>query len=130
VIDGLSNLRDAQQAIFDPGEIKGHATSIGQLQQQLAEAHEAAKTMVIAEDGFGILCRPFAWLLKPVEQWGTDTIAKAVEALDSVAANLAASAQAYQEMEDGNAAMFQQILDEMPDRAQLRTNSPHHIRTH
>jgi hypothetical protein len=57
-------------------------------------------------DAYGILCRPFAWMLDPVEQQGIDTLKKAVEAMQETADNVRGAAEDYQSVDDGNSDMF------------------------
>ncbi|GGJ07236.1 hypothetical protein GCM10011581_50190 [Saccharopolyspora subtropica] len=58
--------------------------------------------MSLDNDAYGILCRPFAWMLDPVEQHGIETLRTAVQAMREVADNVRDAAEEYQAVDDGN----------------------------
>ncbi|PPK63268.1 type VII secretion target [Actinokineospora auranticolor] len=91
------------QGGFDIGaDLGAHAGQLDGCVGELRRAVEAANTVSMPTDAYGILCQPFRMLLDPVEQFGIDALSKAVEAMDTVATQVRETARAYQSTEDAN----------------------------
>jgi|GEM_PF-6457037 len=87
-------------------DIRQHASTVDGVVGQLDNAVAASQQVSLDNDAYGILCRPFAWMLDPVEQHGIDTLKKAVEAMRETAENLRATAADYQSTDDSNSRMI------------------------
>ncbi|MEU5691989.1 type VII secretion target [Actinosynnema sp. NPDC020468] len=79
--------------------LEAHAKALEGLHGRLQEAVDAAGTVSMPTDAYGIICQPFRMLLDPVEQWGVDALKGAAEALDATAKKIAATTEHYQEVE-------------------------------
>ncbi|WP_188986630.1 type VII secretion target, partial [Saccharopolyspora thermophila] len=65
--------------------LRSHASKVDGVVDQLNTAVDAAQHVSLDNDAYGILCRPFAWMLDPVEQHGIETLRTAVQAMREVA---------------------------------------------
>lgn len=83
-----------------------HASALDGLTERLRGAVDAGRQVTMSDDAYGIICRPFAWLIKPLENRGVDTLQGAADAMDSVAEGMRATSQVYRDVEDGNSALF------------------------
>jgi hypothetical protein len=88
------------------GSLDNHAGSLDGLTERLRSAVDAAKQVSMSDDAYGIICRPFAWLLKPVENGGTNALQGAVDAMEATAGGVRATTKAYQDVESENASSF------------------------
>ncbi|WP_346071910.1 ESX-1 secretion-associated protein, partial [Saccharopolyspora thermophila] len=82
--------------------LRSHASKVDGVVDQLNTAVDAAQQVSLDNDAYGILCRPFAWMLDPVEQHGIETLRTAVQAMREVADNVRDAAEEYQAVDDGN----------------------------
>ncbi|MFI0468780.1 ESX-1 secretion-associated protein [Saccharopolyspora elongata] len=80
--------------------LRTHASKVDGVVDQLNVAIDASQQVSLDNDAYGILCRPFAWMLDPVEQHGVQTLQKAVEAMQEVAENVRGAAEEYQSADD------------------------------
>ncbi|MBY8852574.1 hypothetical protein K7G98_31835 [Saccharothrix sp. MB29] len=63
-------------------------------------AVDAARTVSMPTDAYGIICQPFRMMLDPVEQWGLDALQGAVEAMEAAGESVRNTVAQYREMED------------------------------
>ncbi|WP_346073706.1 ESX-1 secretion-associated protein, partial [Saccharopolyspora thermophila] len=82
--------------------LRSHASKVDGVVDQLNTAVDAAQQVSLDNDAYGILCRPFAWMLDPVEQHGIQTLRTAVDGMRKVADNVRDAAEEYQAVDDGN----------------------------
>jgi hypothetical protein len=61
---------------------------------------DAAKTVSMPTDAYGIICQPFRMMLDPVEQWGLDALQGAVEAMEAAGKAVKDTVDQYREMEE------------------------------
>lgn len=94
------------QVRIAPDDLHTHASKVDGVADRIGTAVEAAQQVTLDNDAYGILCRPFAWMLDPVEKHGIDTLKKAVEAMRETAENLRATAADYQSTDDSNSRMI------------------------
>jgi hypothetical protein len=80
--------------------LDGHRKQLDDLTERLRGAVDAAKTVSLPTDAYGILCQPFRMLLDPVEQWGLDALGGAVEAMDASATSVNDTVKQYREMDE------------------------------
>lgn len=86
--------------------LRSHASKVDGVVDQLNVAVDASQQVSLSNDAYGILCQPFALMLEPVEQFGIQTLQKAVEAMREVSENVRGAAEGYQSADDeGNAAI-------------------------
>jgi hypothetical protein len=88
------------------GSLDNHAGSLDGLTERLRAATDAAKQVSMSDDAFGIICRPFAWLLKPVENSGATALQGAVDAMEATASGIRTTIKNYQDVESENASSF------------------------
>ncbi|MGP4015299.1 type VII secretion target [Saccharopolyspora sp. 5N708] len=81
------------------------ASKVDGVVDRLDVAVRASQQVSLNNDAYGILCRPFAWMIDPVEQHGVETLRKAVEAMWEVADNVRGVAEDYQSVDDDNSSM-------------------------
>ncbi len=94
-------------------DLDGHAKQIDGIADSLKVAVDAAQQVSMPTDAYGIICQPFRMMLDPVEQFGIDSLNKAVEAATAVANNVRSSANAYHTQDQDNAAMLNSM--QVPD---------------
>jgi uncharacterized protein YukE len=80
--------------------LEAHAKALEGLHGRLQGAVDAANTVSMPTDAYGIICQPFRMLLDPVEQWGIDALKGVAEAMDSTAKRITETAKDYQAVED------------------------------
>lgn len=80
--------------------LEAHAKTLEGLQGRLQGAVDAANTVSMPTDAYGIICQPFRMLLDPVEQWGMDALKGAAEAMDATSKKITETAKHYQAIED------------------------------
>jgi uncharacterized protein YukE len=80
--------------------LEAHAKALEGLHGRLQGAVDAANTVSMPTDAYGIICQPFRMLLDPVEQWGMNALKGVAEAMDSTAKKISETAKHYQEVED------------------------------
>ncbi|NKE59908.1 ESX-1 secretion-associated protein [Lentzea sp. PSKA42] len=80
--------------------LEAHAKALEGLHGRLQGAVDAANTVSMPTDAYGIICQPFRMLLDPVEQWGMDALKGVAEAMDSTAKKITETAKDYQAVED------------------------------
>ena len=89
--------------------LRSHASRVDGVVDQLNVAVDASQQVTMDNDAYGILCRPFAWMIDAAESHGVDTLKRAVEALQETADTLRDTAEEYQSVEDGNMERFDGI---------------------
>ena len=80
--------------------LEAHAKALEGLHGRLQGAVDAANTVSMPTDAYGIICQPFRMLLDPVENWGMDALKGIAEAMDSTAKRVTETAKHYQAVED------------------------------
>ncbi len=80
--------------------LEAHAKALEGLQGRLQGAVDAANTVSMPTDAYGIICQPFRMMLDPVEQWGLDALKGVAEAMESTAKRISETGKHYQEVED------------------------------
>jgi hypothetical protein len=86
--------------------LDGHRKQLDDLTERLRGAVDAAKTVSMPTDAYGILCQPFRMMLDPVEQWGLDALGGAVEAMDSAATSVNDTVKQYRQMDESVSDTF------------------------
>jgi ABC-type transporter Mla subunit MlaD len=89
--------------------LDAHRKQLDDLTERLRGAVDAAKTVSMPTDAYGILCQPFRMLLDPVEQWGLDSLGTAVEAMDSAATNVNDTVKQYRAQDESVAQTFKGV---------------------
>src|SRR3954464_15959208 len=89
-----------------PETLDGHRKQLDDLGERLRGALDAARTVSMPTDAYGILCQPFRMMLDPVEQWGLDALNGAVEAMDSTATSVNTTVRQYRQQDDAVADSF------------------------
>jgi uncharacterized protein YukE len=84
--------------------LEAHAKALEGLHGRLQAAVDAANTVSMPTDAYGIICQPFRMLLDPVENWGLNALKGVAEAMDSTAKRVTETAAHYQAVEDQIAA--------------------------
>ena len=80
--------------------LEAHAKALEGLHGRLQGAVDAANTVSMPTDAYGIICQPFRMLLDPVENWGLNALKGAAEAMDATAKKVTETAKHYQAVED------------------------------
>ncbi len=80
--------------------LEAHAKALEGLHGRLQGAVDAANTVSMPTDAYGIICQPFRMLLDPVEQWGTDALKGVAEAMQATSKKVTETAKQYQAVED------------------------------
>ncbi|ONI89426.1 hypothetical protein ALI22I_15505 [Saccharothrix sp. ALI-22-I] len=80
--------------------LDAHNKQLGDLSARLQGAVDAAKTVSMPTDAYGIICQPFRMMLDPVEQFGLEALQGAVEAMDAAGKAVKDTVDQYREMEE------------------------------
>jgi hypothetical protein len=83
-----------------------HGRSLDALHERLGTALSAARTVSMDNEAYGVLGRPFAWMLDPFESLGTDMISQAQDTVTSHQEGITTTKEAYQGTEDVTASGF------------------------
>ncbi|MFC7341692.1 ESX-1 secretion-associated protein [Saccharopolyspora griseoalba] len=82
--------------------LRAHASKVDGVVDELRTAVDASQQVSLNNDAYGIICRPFAWMLDPVESNGVQTLRSAVESMSELVENVRATAEDYQSTDDRN----------------------------
>ncbi|MFD5830191.1 type VII secretion target [Lentzea sp. NPDC060358] len=80
--------------------LEAHAKALEGLHGRLQGAVDAANTVSMPTDAYGIICQPFRMLLDPVEQWGMNALKGVADAMDATSKKVTETAKQYQAVED------------------------------
>jgi soluble cytochrome b562 len=80
--------------------LDAHSKQLDDLGARLQGAVDAAKTVSMPTDAYGIICQPFRMMLDPVEQWGLEALQGAVEAVEAAGKAVKDTVNQYREMEE------------------------------
>lgn len=94
-------------------DLDAHAKQIDGIADSLKGAVDAAQQVSMPTDAYGILCQPFRMMLDPVEQFGIDSLTKAVEAATAVANNVRSASNAYRTQDETFAGELKNV--QVPD---------------
>jgi hypothetical protein len=72
----------------------------------LQQALDAARTVSLPGDAYGVICQFFPPLIDPVEADGMDTLSAGVDAVARAIDGVGTTAAEYQRVEDGNRDSF------------------------
>lgn len=86
--------------------LRAHASKVDGVADELDGAVRTSEQVSMDNDAYGILCRPFAWMVDQAEQQGIDTIKEAAKVIRDTAEEVRAAAEDYQSADDGNRDMF------------------------
>ncbi|PRY42270.1 type VII secretion target [Umezawaea tangerina] len=89
-----------------PETLDGHRKQLDDLGERLRGALDAARTVSMPTDAYGILCQPFRMMLDPVEQWGLDALNGAVEAMDTTANSVNDTVKQYRTVDESIGETF------------------------
>ncbi len=89
-----------------PQALAAHGTGLDAVRGAVEQALDAARTVSLPGDAYGVICQFFPPLVDPVQAGGVDVLAGGVQAIERAIAGIAATAQEYQRAEDGNRGYF------------------------
>ncbi|TWP42428.1 hypothetical protein FKR81_43055 [Lentzea tibetensis] len=69
-------------------------------------AVDAARSVSMPTDAYGIICQPFRMMLDPVEQWGLDALSGVASSMEATAKGVQETAAHYREVEETIRASF------------------------
>lgn len=98
---------DEMKVVVD--NLRVHASNVDGVVSELTTAVDASQQVSLDNDAYGILCRPFAWLLDPVEQHGVEALRKAVSGMQETAENVRGSADEYQDTDQRNRVLIEDV---------------------
>jgi hypothetical protein len=88
-------------ADFQTGfELGRHATHLDEVGDALRGVADAARMARVPDDAFGRFCWRFSGMLRPIERSGVVALDRAVAAMDSAAAGIAATVAAYRHVDE------------------------------
>jgi hypothetical protein len=90
-------------------DLTAHSQQLKGVMDALGEALEAARTVSMPTDAYGILCQPFRMMLDPVERWGIDALNDAVAATETASEQVNGIARAYTDNEQTSSARFEEL---------------------
>lgn len=84
----------------------GHATSLGRIADQLSTALDAATTVSMPRDAYGIICQFFPPMIDPIEQAGVNAIQQGVTSMNDTITAVNNTARDYDTVETTNSQSF------------------------
>jgi hypothetical protein len=90
-------------------DLRAHASKVDSVVEQLGTAVDASQQVSLDNDAYGIICRPFAWMLDPAENVGVEALRKAAEAMGELADEVRSAAEDYQQVDDDNRALIEGV---------------------
>ena len=84
----------------------GHATSLGRIADQLNTALDAANTVSMPRDAYGVICQFFPPMIDPIEQAGVNAIQQGVTSVNDTITAVNNTARDYDTVETTNAQSF------------------------
>lgn len=91
------------------GELTTHAGKVDALTDRLRTAVAAAGQVTMGDEAFGVICQPFALLLRPFEELGVRALGTGADALDDTAGRVRDSAASYDADDTAEANEFRGI---------------------
>jgi hypothetical protein len=88
------------------GELQAHAGKVDGYMDRMRAAVDAANTVTMNNDAFGVVCQPFALLLQPFEEWGVRTLQQAADTLADSAKKVRDTTEVYTTRDEAQAATF------------------------
>ncbi|HEU0079575.1 MAG TPA: type VII secretion target [Longimicrobiaceae bacterium] len=83
-----------------------HATSLGRIADQLGTALDAANTVSMPRDAYGVICQFFPPMIDPIEQAGVSAIQQGVTSMNESVTAVNTTAREYDAVETTNAQSF------------------------
>ncbi|RRO12983.1 ESX-1 secretion-associated protein [Saccharopolyspora rhizosphaerae] len=87
-------------------DLRAHASKVEGVVDQLNTAVDASQQVSMDNDAYGVLCRPFAWMIDLAEQNGVDALREAVTSMQRIAEDVRATAEDYQQVDDGGSELM------------------------
>jgi hypothetical protein len=94
-------------------ELRTHAGKVDGFVDRLRTAADAANQVTMNNDAFGVLCQPFAMLLQPFEEMGSNAVSQAVQTVTDTAGKLRDTAGSYDTTDTAEAQTFTTIEGEL-----------------
>jgi uncharacterized protein YukE len=88
------------------GELTAHAGKVDGLTDRMRTAVDAANTVTMNNDAYGVVCQPFALLLQPFEELGVRTLRQAADALTDSAKKVRDTATSYTTTDNAQGVVF------------------------
>ncbi|NKQ51275.1 ESX-1 secretion-associated protein [Amycolatopsis sp. K13G38] len=96
-----------------PDELRAHGSHLDGLVDRLHTAVDAAKTVTLDDEAYGLLCGFLPPIVNATTQDdATDTLNAAVEGVSTIADNVRTAATSYDDQDQTNAQPFQAQLRE------------------
>jgi len=96
----------SEQFGVTPEALAAHGTGLEAVRSALQQALDAARTVSLPGDAYGVICQFFPPLIDPVEASGMDTLSAGVDAVARAIDGVVTTAAEYQRVEDGNRDSF------------------------
>ncbi len=96
----------SEQFGVTPEALAAHCTELEAVRSALAQALDAARTVSLPGDAYGVICQFFPPLIDPVKAEGMDTLSAGVDAVARAIDGVGTTAAEYQRVEDGNRDSF------------------------
>lgn len=87
-------------------QLNGHAGTLDGLKGQLSTALDAARTVSMPRDAYGVICQFFPPMIDPLENAGVEALQEAVNAMGNTAGAIRDTATTYADTDTANAAAF------------------------
>ena len=95
------------------GELTAHAGKVDGLTDRMRTAVDAANTVTMNNDAYGVVCQPFALMLQPFEELGVRTLRQAADALTDSAKKVRDTAKSYTTTDDAQGVVFKSYEAEL-----------------
>ena len=96
----------SEQFGVTPEALAAHGTGLEAVRSALQQALDAARTVSLPGDAYGVICQFFPPLIDPVEADGMDTLSAGVDAVARAIDGVGTTAAEYRHVEDGNRDSF------------------------
>ncbi|RZQ62585.1 type VII secretion target [Amycolatopsis suaedae] len=91
-------------------DLTAHASHLDGLVDRLETASDAAKTVSMSDQAYGLICQFVPPFVNPMEEKGMEVIKAASEGVQALAENVRAAVTVYDEQETGYRKVFDKTL--------------------
>ncbi|CAM3703548.1 type VII secretion target [Kibdelosporangium persicum] len=104
-------------------DLRGHASHLNGLMDRLGTAIDAANTVSMSDEAYGLLCSFLPLIINPMEQEGLKSLRAASEAVGTTAGNVRLAADRYEQVDQAISRPFAETLTESSTPAAVRSLS-------
>lgn len=94
-------------------ELEAHTGKVDGLIDRMRTAVDAANTVTMNNEAYGVVCQPFALLLQPFEELGVSTLRQAADTLADAVKKVQSTTRSYTDTDTTHQATFTTMEGEL-----------------